>query len=136
MKLLRLFPFLAPLLACFLAPYAAAQVVVVVHPKSAITTLSKEQVAQIYLGRAETLQPIDRMDDPSLRGAFYAQVAGKSLGQVKSIWSKLIFTGRATPPVEVTGVSAVRKAVANNVNAIGYLDASDVDGSVRPVHIQ
>lgn len=129
-------PRLVPLLLCLLAPIAGAQVVVVVNPKSAITALSKEQVAQIYLGRAETLQPIDRMDDPALRGAFYAQVAGKSLGQVKSIWSKLIFTGRASPPVEVTGVAAVRRAVANDVNAIGYLDAADVDASVRPVAIQ
>lgn len=129
-------PRLVPLLLCLLAPCAGAQVVVVVNPKSAITALSKEQVAQIYLGRAETLQPIDRMDDPALRGAFYAQVAGKSLGQVKSIWSKLIFTGRASPPVEVTGVAAVRRAVANDVNAIGYLDAADVDASVRPVAIQ
>lgn len=130
----RLLP--AALFAFLLAPLARAEVVVVVHPKSPITTLSKEQVAQIYLGRADTLQPIDRMDDPVLRGAFYARIAGKSLAQVKSIWSKLIFTGRATPPLEVTGMAAVRKAVAGNVNAIGYLDAADVDASVRPVLIQ
>jgi ABC-type phosphate transport system substrate-binding protein len=124
------------LLLCALTAPAFGQVVVVVHPKSPITTLSREQVAQIYLGRAETLQPIDRMDDPALRGEFYAKVAGKSLSQVKLAWSKLIFTGRATPPVEVMGMPAVRKAVAGNLNAIGYLDAADVDASVRPVIIQ
>lgn len=124
-----------PLLLCLLAPAVRAEVVVVVHPKSAITSLSKEQVAQIYLGRAETLQPIDRMDDPALRGEFYARIAGKSLAQVKSTWSKLIFTGRATPPLEVSGMEAVRKAVASNVNAIGYLDAADVDASVRAISV-
>lgn len=123
------------LLLCLLAPAVRAEVVVVVHPKSAITSLSKEQVAQIYLGRADTLQPIDRMDDPALRGEFYARIAGRSVAQVKSIWSKLIFTGRATPPLEVSGVAAVRKAVASDVNAIGYLDAADVDASVRAISV-
>jgi ABC-type phosphate transport system substrate-binding protein len=123
-------------LLCGALAGAARADVVVVHPKSAITSLSREQVAQIYLGRADTLQPIDRMDDPSLRGEFYTRVAGKSLAQVKGTWSKLIFTGRATPPVEVTSAAALKKAVAANVNAIGYLDAAEVDASVRPVVVQ
>jgi ABC-type phosphate transport system substrate-binding protein len=126
----------ALVLACTLAGSVHAEVVVVVNPKSHITSLSREQVAQIYLGRAETLTPVDRLDDPALRGAFYTGIVGKSLGQVKSIWSKLIFTGRATPPLEVYGMNTVRKAVAGNVNAIGYLDAADVDASVRTITIQ
>lgn len=127
---------LAGALAGTIAPHAHAQLVVVVHPKSTITTLSREQVAQIYLGRADTLQPIDRIDDATVRGDFYAKVAGKNLAQVKSIWSKLIFTGRASPPLEVRSGAAVRKAVASNVHAIGYLDAAEVDASVRPVLLQ
>lgn len=123
----------ALLLAVAMAPCAQAQLVVVVHPKSPITTLSREQVAQIYLGRADTLQPLDRMDDAALRGDFYAKVAGKSPAQVKGIWSKLIFTGRATPPLEVRSGAALKKAVAANINAIGYLDATEVDASVRAV---
>ena len=45
-------------------------------------------------------------------------------------WSKLILTGTGTPPAEVDGAAAMKKAVAADPNAVGYIDKKDVDPSV------
>lgn len=47
-----------------------------------------------------------------VRAQFYTAVAGKDEAQVKAIWSKLVFTGKATPPKELPSSAEVVKAVA------------------------
>jgi len=69
-----------------------------------------------------------------VRAQFYTQVAGKDEAQVKAIWSKLVFTGKATPPKELASSADVVKAVAADPNAIGYIEKAAVDGSVKVVY--
>ena len=57
-----------------------------------------------------------------MRSQFYTKVAGKDEAQVKAIWSKLVFTGKATPPKELASNGDVVKAVSADPNAIGYVD--------------
>ncbi len=47
------------------------------------------------------------------------QVAGKDEAQVKAIWSKLVFTGKATPPKELPSSADVVKAVAADPGTSG-----------------
>lgn len=107
-----------------------ADVVVIVHPSNPVR-LGAAQVAQIYLGRLDMLKPVDQLGNTALRAEFYRKVAGMDLAQVKAAWSKLIFTGRAIPPRELSGSAAVKRAVAADLDAIGYIERADVDASVR-----
>ena len=52
---------------------------------------------------------------------------------MKAYWSKLVFTGKGTPPAELANEAAVLSHVAANPDAIGYVDAASVDGSVKVV---
>lgn len=113
---------------------AMAEVVVVVNPKAAESTMSKAQVAQFFLGKSTAMTPIDQADASPIRAEFYKKVADKDAGQVKALWSKLVFTGKATMPKEVADSAAVKAAVAANPKAIGYIDKSAVDGSVKVVY--
>lgn len=115
-----------------LAVAAQAQMVVVVNPKSAAASLSAEQVANVYLGRSTDFTPFDQ-SEAALRNDFYAKVTGKDAAQVKAIWSKLVFTGKGTPPKELPNSAEVKKAVAAKDNGIGYIEKSAVDGSVKVV---
>jgi ABC-type phosphate transport system substrate-binding protein len=116
---------------------ARADVVAVVSSKSAITTLSANQVADIFLGRMSRFpngalaMPIDLNDGSVERDRFYAKIAGKSPAQIKSYWTKIIFTGRGQPPKTVPDDLDMKKYVAANVAAIGYIEESMVDASVR-----
>jgi ABC-type phosphate transport system substrate-binding protein len=116
---------------------AAADVVAVVSSKSSVTALSRNQVVDIFLGKAshfpggEQAVPIDQVEGSAARDEFYAKFTGKSAAQIKAHWSKIIFTGRGQPPREVPNSIEVKKEVVQNPKAIGYIERSVVDGSVR-----
>jgi ABC-type phosphate transport system substrate-binding protein len=116
-----------------------ADTVAVVSSKSPITTLSKSQVADIFLGRrtrfpdASSAVPIDQTEGSAARNEFYTRIADMSPAQVKAFWSKIIFTGRGQPPRTVASGMEAKKALVANPNAIGYIDQSLVDSSVRVV---
>lgn len=116
-----------------LALPASAEVVVVVGAKSPAATMSNEQVTQFFLGKSTSMTPIDLPDGSPVRNEFYKKVADKEASQVKSLWSKLVFTGKATLPKEVAGSADVKKAVAADPKAIGYIEKSAVDATVKVV---
>lgn len=112
---------------------AFAEVVVVVGAKSAAATMSNEQVAQFFLGKSTSMTPIDQPESAPIRAEFYKKVTDKEASQAKALWSKLVFTGKATLPKEVAGSADVKKAVAADPKAIGYIEKSAVDASVKVV---
>lgn len=117
-----------------LALPAMAEVVVVVNPKAAESSMGKDQVAQFFLGKSTSMTPIDQPEGTPIRAEFYKKVTDKDASQVKSLWSKLVFTGKATMPKEVADSAAVKKAVAGDPKAIGYIDKSAVDSSVKVIY--
>jgi hypothetical protein len=116
-----------------------ADVVAVVSAKSPITALSKSQMVDIFLGRANRFPdgaqvvPIDQAEGSAIRDAFYDKVAGKSAAQLKAYWSKIIFTGRGQPPPTVLNDMEIKKRISENSAVIGYIDRDSVDDSVRIV---
>jgi ABC-type phosphate transport system substrate-binding protein len=121
----------------FAGAWASADVVAVVSAKSAVPALTSNQLADIFLGRVSRFPsgllavPIDLRDGSPERDRFYAKITGKTPAQVKAYWSKIIFTGRGQPPKAVASDLDVKKFVAANVGAIGYIDAALLDDSVR-----
>lgn len=120
-----------------LAQAGAAQVAVVVGANSAATALTTEQAAGLFLGKSEQLPGVgvalllDQPESAPVREAFYSKVTGKSAAQVKAAWSRLVFSGKATPPKEIANSAAVKKMVASNPNTVGYIEKSAVDSSVK-----
>jgi ABC-type phosphate transport system substrate-binding protein len=116
---------------------ASADVVAVVSAKSAVKALTSSQVADIFLGRVSRFPngllavPIDLRDGSPERDQFYAKITGKTPAQVKAYWSKIIFTGRGQPPKAVPTELDVKKIIAADDTAIGYIDASLLDDTVR-----
>jgi ABC-type phosphate transport system substrate-binding protein len=119
---------------------AQADVVVVVSAKSPITTLSKQQVTDIFLGKSVRFPdgslavPVDQTEGTAPRNDFYLQFTGKSAAQLRAHWSKIIFTGRGQPPKVISTSAELIKLLGRNPNAIGYIDEYMVDGTVKIVH--
>ena len=105
-----------------------ADVVVVGNPAAA--ELTKDQVSDLFLGKASGMALVDQPDSSKIKADFYAKL-GHDLSQVKATWSRLIFTGRAQAPKEVADSAAVKKAVAADPKAIGYIEKSEVDGTIK-----
>jgi ABC-type phosphate transport system substrate-binding protein len=114
-----------------------ADVVAVVSAKSTITSLSKNEVADIFLGKTsrfpdgQAVIPIDQAESSPLRDEFYTKFTGKSPAQLRAHWSKIIFTGRGQPPPVVLNSIEMKKRIAANPAAIGYIERDMVDGSVK-----
>lgn len=121
------------------ASRADAKVVAVVSARNPVAALSKSQLVDIFLGRATRFPdgseavPVDQGEGSAERDEFYLTFAGKSPAQLKAYWSKLIFTGRGQPPRGVANAAAVKQRLLENPKAVGYIEESDVDSSVRVV---
>lgn len=121
------------------AAAANAEVVVIVNPKNSAANLTAEQVAAMFLGTATTFPDggavalADQPESAGIRGDFYQKATGRSVAQVKATWARLTFSGKGTPPKELKSDADVKAFVASDPKAIGYVDASAVDGSVKAV---
>lgn len=121
------------------APAAFAQVAVIVNPHSPLASMTPEQVSAIFMGKSTTLPngamaaPADLPESNAVRDQFYSKAVGKSPSQVKATWARLSFSGKATPPREMPSAADVKKHVSANPDAIGYIEKSAVDASVKVV---
>ena len=112
---------------------AGAETVVIVSQQNAASRMFSEQASQFFLGKSNQFTPIDQADGSPIRADFYRKVADKDPAQVKALWSKLIFTGKATPPKEYASSAEVKKAVAADPKAIGYIEKAAVDDTVKVI---
>lgn len=107
----------------------AEEIVVIVNRAAA--SISKEQLADLYLAKGGALIPIDQAADSAIYLEFYRKATGRDAAQVKAIWSRVLFTGRGIPPKQLPDSAAVKKAVAANPKAVGYIEKSALDASVK-----
>lgn len=125
-----------------LANLAVAEVVLTVSTETPVTSINRDRLADIYLGRATqlpdgtNLTPLDQSESSPAYPEFYRQYLGRSPAQIKSHWSRLIFTGRGQPPRSVGGNEAMAEAIANTPGAIGYLDSKYLTDSLRVVTVE
>jgi len=111
------------------AAAAQAGVAVVGHPNAA--PMTKAQVEEIFLGKSQAATPVDLPEDSPVRAEFYTKATGRDAAQVKATWSRIAFSGKGQPPKVLGDAAAVKKAVAADPKAVGYIDKSAVDGSVK-----
>ncbi|MGH8174699.1 MAG: hypothetical protein ACREV5_00375 [Steroidobacter sp.] len=121
------------------AAAANAEIVVIVNPKNPAANMTAEQVAALYLGAATSYPDggaaalADQPESAGIRGDFYQKATGRSAAQVKATWARIVFTGKGAPPKELKSDADVKAFVAGDAKAIGYVDSSAVDGSVKAV---
>lgn len=124
---------------CIAGDNAMADVVAVVSSQNTVTALTRSQVVDLFLGKARRFPngivalPIDQAEGSSAREEFYKTYADKSPAQIKAYWSKILFTGRGQPPLAVANGLEMKKRIAANSAAIGYIDRSLLDASVREI---
>ena len=100
--------------------------------------LSIEEVSQIYLkqrrfwSQQEKVVPINREADSEVRKQFTKQVFAEEANHLDTYWNRQYYQG-VLPPLTLASDEAVRRFVALEPNAIGYILESWLDASVRAV---
>ena len=111
--------------------------VVIVHPSRADTP-SREDVARIYLGRqrfwtdGSAIVALNLPAGAPLRERFSEALLHRDSAHLAAYWNEQYFHGILPPPV-LSSTDAVKRYVASNPRAIGYIDATQVDDSIRAV---
>lgn len=120
------------------AQAAHAEIAVVVHPSNN-NALDEATISKIYLGREKSFAdgtsviPVSQGETAPVTAEFNDKVLKKTGSQLKAYWSKLVFTGKGTPPKEATSDEDVMNLVSSNPSLVGYVDASKVNSSVKVI---
>lgn len=122
------------LTSTFLFSYAIAEVKVIVHPSNN-STLDQKAISNIFMGKSKsfpgagTAVPINQGGSSAITNEFNTKVLKKNGAQLKAYWSKLVFTGKGTPPKEVDSEQEVVELIKSNPAIIGYVSANtNTDG--------
>ncbi len=127
-------------LGCSISLFSFADVVVIVHPSNE-AALNIKIVKRIFLGKEKKFSdgkevlPVNQVPSSGARGSFDTDTLGRSSTQIAAYWSKLVFTGKGIPPKELDNDAAVLAIVADNPNAIGYVDRASVSDAVKAVSL-
>ncbi|SNY45773.1 hypothetical protein SAMN06297280_0956 [Arsukibacterium tuosuense] len=113
---------------------AHADIIIIGHPSNS-NSVSVEELQRLYTGKSssfadgESALPLNLSDANTVRTRFDEKALGRSSSQIKAYWSKLVFTGKGTPPKEVDSEAEMVKLVSSNPNLLGYVSSStDVSG--------
>ena len=125
---------------CSISLFSFADVVVVVHPSNE-AALDEKSVKRIFLGKEKKFSdgkqviPLNQVPSSGARGSFDTVTLGRSSSQIAAYWSKLVFTGKGIPPKELDNDAAVLGIVADNPNAIGYVNSASVSDAVKAISL-
>lgn len=128
------------ILLILLSSFSHADVAVIVHPDNTVT-MDKDYISRIFLKKVKVFPdntpavPIAQDETTPISNEFLMAVHNRTLPQLKSYWSRLIFTGKSSPPLVASSEDEVLKLVSENSSMIGYVESSTVNKSVRVVVI-
>jgi len=114
-----------------------AEVVIIANPNSGAGELDAKTAKKLFLGKTKSVSGMNSVTLVSQTEAspttaeFTQKVTKKTLSQYKSYWSRIIFSGKAVPPKELANDAEVKAYVAGHIDAVGYVDASAIDSSVK-----
>mgnify|MGYP001072463695 CR=1 FL=1 len=115
-----------------------AEIAVIVHPSNN-ANIEKVTVSRIFLGKLKSFPggaqavPITQKEGSAINDEFNKKVLKKSSSQLKAYWSKLVFTGKGTPPRSLNSDAEVLSLIGDNPNLIGYIDVAAVTSKVKVV---
>ncbi|MFQ5735930.1 MAG: phosphate ABC transporter substrate-binding protein [Thermodesulfobacteriota bacterium] len=130
---------LSAALFCLLisADGAFAGVTVVVNIQNPVSSISRRNLSNIYKLKKKSWDTggiIDAVNLPQgdpLREKFSGAVLHKGSAAMEKYYLKNALSGKGQPPRTASSSEEVKEIVKNNSNAVGYIDSSEVDSSVK-----
>jgi ABC-type phosphate transport system substrate-binding protein len=130
------------LVAALASPAQEPSFKVIVNPKVAGRKITRDALAQIYLGQAQRwgdgspIVAVDLSSTSTVRQAFSTTILGTSVERVKQHWLRAASAGKR-PPLTKGSDADVIAFVAGAAGGVGYVsEAADVPPTVRIVPVQ
>ncbi|MBI3783187.1 MAG: phosphate ABC transporter substrate-binding protein [Deltaproteobacteria bacterium] len=116
---------------------AGDALVVIVHP-SRKDMPRRAEIARIFLlqrrfwSSGEAIVPVNRESGSEDRETFSRLVIGRSSTDLAAYWNEQYFQG-VFPPLTLSSDASVKRYVASEAGAIGYIDEAQADDTVRVI---
>jgi len=119
---------------------ASSRLIVIVGKTSPIDNVSLGTLRSAFLAQPTDenkvrLVPFNSPPNTPERVLFDRRVLGMSPEEVARHWVDQRIRGNPGPPRTIAGAKLLRQVVARLPGAIGYLDAQDMDGTVKAVTV-
>lgn len=135
---MKIYKLLTLMLGLILSSSALAEISVIVNPGNG-STITTQDIPRMFLGKlkrftnGQAVVALNNKASGGVQANFDKQVLKKSPAQIKAYWSKQLFTGKGKPPKTLGSDQEVLQFVASTPNAIGYVNAANVNDSVKVV---
>lgn len=129
------------IISIFITHSCFADIHVITHTDNPIQQLSQDEIRDLYMGRSkafpngEFASVFDRKEDSEIRARFFKHIAGMRLRQIDAFWARLVFAGRMLPLEKVEHVSDLERRIAENKNAIGYINQSPESENLKTIYV-
>ncbi|MBI5415400.1 MAG: hypothetical protein HZA29_01145 [Candidatus Omnitrophica bacterium] len=116
-------------------------VVVIVNKNNPVQTVKKSVLVRYFLKKTTSwdkgtrVVPIDLTVNDPVRQEFSEGILQKSPHEVEEYWIAESLTGGKSAPEIVSDFALVKKRVAADVGALGYVDKTQVDETVKVVEV-
>ena len=115
--------------------------VVITNPAAASAAIGKADLKRIYNGKIKEwdglqVQPINLADGSPVKDSFLKDILGLSAKEYEDFCTKQKITGEGTPPIIQPNSAAVKAMVSSIPGAIGYVEESAVDASVKVLAVK
>jgi len=124
------------LLALISTHNAVAEVAIIVHPSNE-STIDIGIIKKLFLGKKKSFSNGTSVHLFIQKGdmgeEFTKKFLSRSPSQFKAYWAKRTFSGKGKPPKSLSNSIAIKEMVAATPNAIGFIDANEVDASIKVV---
>ncbi len=115
-----------------------AGVKVIVHPSND-SNFDKRTIEKFFLGKKKIFSNgakavlLTLPDSSKTTEEFNSSLLGKDTKQLKAYWSKLVFTGKATPPREMASEEQMVEFISDNPNTIGFVSSDSPTNGVKVI---
>ncbi|MDK1287163.1 hypothetical protein [Pseudoalteromonas umbrosa] len=119
---------------------AQSEIVIVVNKHNPIERIEKRQLIDMYMGKylafpnGHIAVTLDYKKEHDLRRVFFEALTGRSISQVNAYWSRVKFSGKASPPQAYPTIDAIIDKVTTTPSAIAYIPATAVTDELKVVY--
>lgn len=116
-----------------------ADMVIVVNARAGVESLTRGEAINIFLGRYRQLPsgipayPIDQPGGSQEKARFYRLLVDKDIAEIGAYWTRLVFSGKTSPPRQARDAREVMSLLASHPGAVAYLDRGQLDARARIV---
>lgn len=112
----------------------AIEMAIITNAKSLKSSVSKAKLKRLFLAKSNyingvRLQVIE-LSTSSYKEDFYQYLTDKNVVQLRSYWTRLIFTGKALPPKQFATKEELLKQMQEKKNIVTYLPTDEVPATM------